>query len=96
MTTRNRSRNSRDRLRKVQLSFYVEPDDYRALKEISHRTGIPQQVFMRRGLSMILQREGVQVGSPDRRLKLLKAFQADLEVFMQCTAQLIERVRPLR
>ena len=35
---------SRDRLRKARLSFYAEPEDYAALKALSARTGVPQQV----------------------------------------------------
>jgi len=39
----------RSRLRKAQLSFYCEPQDYERLKALSERTGVPQQVYLRQG-----------------------------------------------
>jgi Ribbon-helix-helix domain len=42
------------RLQKAQLSFHPEPEAYRALKELSVRTGVPQQVYLRRGLDWVL------------------------------------------
>ena len=56
MPTRMRRKpNSSDRLRKAQLSFYPEPKDYAALKALSARTGVPQQVYLRRGLEFVLK-----------------------------------------
>jgi ribosomal 50S subunit-associated protein YjgA (DUF615 family) len=52
---RKRAPNSSDRLKKAQLSFYPEPEDYEALKALSARTGVPQQVYLRRGLAYILR-----------------------------------------
>jgi hypothetical protein len=48
--------NSRDRLRKSQVSVYVEPEQAAALRELSKRTRIPQQVFLREGVDLVLQR----------------------------------------
>ena len=42
-------------LRKAQLSFYPEPEDYARLRALSARTGVPQQVYLRRGLDFVLQ-----------------------------------------
>ena len=50
---RRRQPNSKDRLRKAQLSFYAQPEDYEALKSLSARTGVPQQVYLRRGLAHV-------------------------------------------
>jgi hypothetical protein len=58
MGSKKRRSNSKARLKKAQLSFYPEPADYAALKALSVRTGIPQQVYLREGLRLILkQRE---------------------------------------
>src|SRR5579862_4137076 len=50
-----RKPNSSDRLKKAQLSFYPEPEDYQRLRALSARTGVPQQVYLRRGLDFVLQ-----------------------------------------
>ncbi len=50
-----RKPNSSDRLRKAQLSFYPEPENYARLRALSARTGVPQQVYLRRGLDFVLQ-----------------------------------------
>src|SRR5690348_678683 len=52
---RSRKPNSSDRLKKAQLSLYLEPKDYEALKALSARTGVPQQVYIRRGIDYILK-----------------------------------------
>jgi hypothetical protein len=52
---KRRKPNSSDRLKKAQLSFYPEPEDYAALKALSARTGVPQQVYLRRGLDFVLR-----------------------------------------
>jgi hypothetical protein len=46
--------NSSDRLKKAQLSFYPEPEDYERLKALSEATGVPQQVYLRLGLDYVL------------------------------------------
>ena len=52
---KGRKPNSSDRLRKAQLSFYPERQNYARLRELSVRTGVPQQVYLRRGLEFVLQ-----------------------------------------
>lgn len=52
---KRRKPNSSDRLRKAQLSFYPEPENYQRLRALSARTGVPQQVYLRRGLDFVLQ-----------------------------------------
>lgn len=52
---KGRKPNSSDRLRKAQLSFYPEPENYARLRALSARTGVPQQVYLRRGLDFVLQ-----------------------------------------
>jgi hypothetical protein len=46
--------NSKARLKKAALSFYPEPAMYEALKALSGRTKVPQQVYLREGLDMVL------------------------------------------
>jgi hypothetical protein len=50
-----RKPNSKDRLKKAQLTFYCEPEDYARLKVLSARTGVPQQVYLRVGLAHVLE-----------------------------------------
>jgi hypothetical protein len=52
---KGRKPNSSDRLKKAQLSFYPEPENYRRLRALSARTGVPQQVYLRCGLDFVLQ-----------------------------------------
>jgi len=52
---KGRKLNSSDRLKKAQLSFYPEPENYQRLRALSARTGVPQQVYLRRGLDFVLQ-----------------------------------------
>ena len=42
------------RPKKVQLSFYPEPEAYEALKRLSERARVAQQVYLREGLDYIL------------------------------------------
>ena len=77
-----RKLNSSDRLRKVQLSFYAEPEDYATLKALSARTDVPQQVYLRRGLTHILHiNDATQVMSAVERTReqfwQASAFHAD-------------------
>lgn len=39
---------------KVQTAVYLEVKQARALRELSKITGVPQQVYLRRGVSKIL------------------------------------------
>jgi predicted DNA-binding protein len=48
--------NSKLRLKKAQLSFYPEPEKYEALKQLSDKTRVPQQAYIREGLDMILEK----------------------------------------
>jgi hypothetical protein len=51
--------NSKDRLKKAQLSFYLDPAVYQKLKLLSERSGVPQQVYLRRGLAHVLKSNAV-------------------------------------
>ncbi len=55
MTRKTRKPNSRDRLKKIPISCYLEREDYLALKALSAHTGVPQQVYLRRALAYILK-----------------------------------------
>jgi hypothetical protein len=55
MATKPR-KSSKLRLIKAQLSFYPEPKDYEALKELSAKTRVPQQVYLREGLEIVLKK----------------------------------------
>jgi predicted DNA-binding protein len=52
---KTRKPNSRDRLKKIAISCYLEREDYLALKALSAHTGVPQQVYLRRALAYILR-----------------------------------------
>ncbi len=39
---------------KVQTAVYLEPKQAEALRELSKITGVPQQVYLRRGIARIL------------------------------------------
>jgi Ribbon-helix-helix domain len=49
-----RKPNSSDRLKKIQLACYVEPDQAAALKALSVKTRVPQQVYLREGIEHVL------------------------------------------
>ncbi len=51
-----RKPNSSDRLLKHQFSLYVEPEQAGALRELSKRTRVPQQVYLREGLDWVLKK----------------------------------------
>ena len=38
------------------MSFYPEPEKYEALKQLSDKTRVAQQAYMREGLDMILEK----------------------------------------
>lgn len=54
--TMQKRKNSKPRLKKAQLSFYPEPEQYEALKQLSDRTRVPQQAYIREGLEMVLEK----------------------------------------
>jgi hypothetical protein len=47
--------NSYDRLRKTQVALYLDEDQMVALKALSAKTRVPQQVYLREGLDLILK-----------------------------------------
>jgi hypothetical protein len=60
-----RKPNSSDRLKKTQIAMYVEPEQMTELKELSAQTGVPMQVYLRRGLTQILELEWQRVRRAD-------------------------------
>jgi len=54
-----RRQNSSDRLKKIQIAAYLEPEQAEALKALSARTRVPMQVYLRDGLELILQQHGM-------------------------------------
>lgn len=59
---KRRASNSKQRLKKAQLSFYPEPADYATLKALSAKTRVPQQVYLREGLAHVLHTYALQLG----------------------------------
>jgi hypothetical protein len=56
----NLKKSSRARLKKEPLMLYAEPEQADALKELSARTRIPQQAFLREGLDYVLEKHGAK------------------------------------
>jgi hypothetical protein len=54
MPTAKRARKSR--LKKAALPFYPEPESAQQLRELSARTRVPQQVYLREGLDYVLDK----------------------------------------
>jgi hypothetical protein len=52
--------NSSDRLKKIQLALYLEIEQVEALRALSGRTRVPQQVYLREGLDHVLAKYGVK------------------------------------
>lgn len=48
------AKNSKARLKKTYLSLYLEESQAKALKTLSERTRIAQQVYLREGVDMLL------------------------------------------
>jgi len=48
------SASSKLRLVKVPVQAYLEPEQARALKELSVRTRVPQQAYLREGIEHVL------------------------------------------
>ncbi len=44
------------RLKKVPTTVYLEEEQAKALKELSERTRVPQQAFIREGVDYVLRR----------------------------------------
>ncbi len=59
MATKPR-KSSKLRLIKAQLSFYPEPKDYELLKQLSEKTRVPQQEYVREGLDHVLVKYGMK------------------------------------
>ena len=95
MAKRRTRPSSKQRLKKAQLSFYAEPEDYQALKALSATTGIPQQVYLREGLQMILQhRDWIAVANAVAvRHKAQKTMGRFKQVSEQLQRLLAERTR---
>lgn len=55
-----RKPNSSDRLKKVQLALYLDSDQVDALKVLSLKTRVPQQVYLREGLDYVLAKYGMK------------------------------------
>lgn len=49
-----RKPNSFDRLKKAQISLYIEKDQLAALRRLSAATGAPVQHYIRSGVALIL------------------------------------------
>ena len=62
-----RPTSSRERLKKSQVSVYVEPEQAAALRELSRRTRVPQQVYMREGVDMVLHRYRAELRKESKR-----------------------------
>ena len=58
---------SRNRLKKSQVSVYVEPEQAATLRELSRRTRVPQQVYLREGLDLVLQRYKSELRNEPKR-----------------------------
>jgi hypothetical protein len=55
---------SRDRLRKLQLAVYLDAEQVDALKVLSLKTRVPQQVYLREGLDYVLTKYGMKKRAP--------------------------------
>jgi hypothetical protein len=62
-----RPASSRERLKKSQVSVYVDPEQAAALRELSRRTRVPQQVYLREGLDLVLQRYKAELRKEPKR-----------------------------
>lgn len=47
---------SKLRLKKAFLSLYLEPEQAEQLKALSERTRVPQQVYLREGVDLVLKK----------------------------------------
>jgi hypothetical protein len=51
--------NSKTRLKKLYLSLYLDEWQADALRALSAKTDIPQQVYLRRGITLVLKKHGI-------------------------------------
>lgn len=49
------SKRQRLKLRKIPTTVYLDPPQALALRELSLRTHVPQQVYLRQGLDLVLR-----------------------------------------
>jgi hypothetical protein len=56
--SRQRKPNSYDRLRKVMMTAYLEPEQAAALRALSAKTRVPMQSYLREGLEYVLAKHG--------------------------------------
>lgn len=54
--TSGKKASSKLRLQKIPVQAYLEPAQSKALKELSERTRVPQQVYLREGVDYVLNR----------------------------------------
>jgi len=52
-----------DRLKKIQLALYLDPDQVEALRVLSLKTRVPQQAYLREGLDYVLMKYGIARGT---------------------------------
>lgn|ERR1039458_398888 len=57
---KDRKPSSSDRLKKIQLALYLDADQVDALRAMSGRTRVPQQVLLREGLGYVLARDSAK------------------------------------
>jgi hypothetical protein len=57
------TKRQRLKLHKIPVMAYLEPEQVAALRALSLRTHVPQQVYLRQGLDLILKAKGANVSS---------------------------------
>jgi len=55
---RKQKKSSYERLKKIPVATYLEPEQATALKALSARTRVPAQVYLREGLDLVLAKYG--------------------------------------
>lgn len=50
-----RKKSAKDRLLKIPVQAYLEPEQAQALKELSDQTRVPQQVYLREAVDLMLK-----------------------------------------
>lgn len=46
---------------KKQVAMYAEPEQYHALKELSEKTRVPMQVYLREGVDAVLKKHAKEI-----------------------------------
>jgi hypothetical protein len=59
------SKQQRLKLHKIPFMTYLEPEQKRALSELSARTGVPQARYVRDGISLILRQLAAPIEPSD-------------------------------